>query len=73
MGEIILSCRGGCRYAGIGDLMATAMKYLSLAESVIDASVRDTPQIRKLRFQVFSRGVAPSASTIAASRASMYQ
>jgi 4-hydroxy-4-methyl-2-oxoglutarate aldolase len=29
---------------------------------VIDASVRDTPQIRKLQFPVFSRGVAPSTT-----------
>jgi 4-hydroxy-4-methyl-2-oxoglutarate aldolase len=33
-----------------------------VSESVIDASVRDTPQIRKLQFPVFSHGVAPSAT-----------
>ena len=49
-------------YAGIGGLMATAMKYRGLAGAVIDASVRDTPQIRKLQFPVFSRGVAPSTT-----------
>jgi regulator of RNase E activity RraA len=53
--------------------MATAMKYRGLAELMIDASVCDTPQIRKLQFPLLRRGVAPSASTIAASRASMYQ
>jgi 4-hydroxy-4-methyl-2-oxoglutarate aldolase len=52
----------GADYAGIGGLMATAMKYRGLAGAVIDASVRDTPQIRKLQFPVFSRGVAPSTT-----------
>src|SRR5262245_59903165 len=31
--------------AGIGGLMATAMKYRGLAGAVIDAAIRDTPQI----------------------------
>ena len=38
------------------------MKYRGFAGAVIDASVRDTPQIRKLQFPVFSRGVAPSTT-----------
>jgi regulator of RNase E activity RraA len=42
--------------------MATAMKYRGFAGAVIDASVRDTPQIAKLQFPVFSRGVAPSTT-----------
>jgi 4-hydroxy-4-methyl-2-oxoglutarate aldolase len=52
----------GVDYAGIGGLMATAMKYRGFAGAVIDASVRDTPQIRKLQFPVFSRGVVPSTT-----------
>lgn len=52
----------GTDYAGIGGLMATAMKYRGFAGAVIDASVRDTPQIRKLQFPVFSRGVVPSTT-----------
>jgi 4-hydroxy-4-methyl-2-oxoglutarate aldolase len=52
----------GADFAGIGGLMATAMKYRGFAGAVIDASVRDTPQIRKLQFPVFSRGVAPSTT-----------
>ncbi len=42
--------------------MATAMKYRGFAGAVIDASVRDTPQIRKLQFPVFSRGVVPATT-----------
>jgi 4-hydroxy-4-methyl-2-oxoglutarate aldolase len=52
----------GAEYAGIGGLMATAMKYRGFAGAVIDASVRDTPQIRKLQFPVFSRGIVPSTT-----------
>jgi 4-hydroxy-4-methyl-2-oxoglutarate aldolase len=52
----------GADFAGIGGLMATAMKYRGFAGAVIDAAVRDTPQIRKLQFPVFSRGVAPSTT-----------
>jgi len=29
---------------------------------VIDAGIRDTPQIRRLQFPVFSRGIVPSTS-----------
>jgi 4-hydroxy-4-methyl-2-oxoglutarate aldolase len=52
----------GADIAGIGGLMATAMKYRGFAGAIIDASIRDTPQIRKLQFPVFSIGVAPSTS-----------
>ncbi|MBI3209403.1 MAG: RraA family protein [Candidatus Solibacter usitatus] len=58
----VMVLEDGVDYAGIGGLMATAMKYRGLAGAIIDASVRDTPQIRKLQFPVFSRGVAPSTS-----------
>jgi 4-hydroxy-4-methyl-2-oxoglutarate aldolase len=58
----VMVLEDGADYAGIGGLMATAMKYRSLAGAVIDGSVRDTPQIRKLQFPVFSRGVAPSTT-----------
>jgi len=42
--------------------MATAMKYRGLTGAVIDGSLRDTPQIRKLQFPVFSRGIVPSTT-----------
>src|SRR5436853_5092615 len=58
----VMVLEDGADYAGIGGLMATAMKYRGLAGAVIDGSVRDTPQIRKLQFPVFSRGVAPSTT-----------
>jgi regulator of RNase E activity RraA len=58
----VMVLEDGADYAGIGGLMATAMKYRGLAGAVIDGGVRDTPQIRKLQFPVFSRGVAPSTT-----------
>jgi 4-hydroxy-4-methyl-2-oxoglutarate aldolase len=59
---MVLDGEGAADYAGIGGLMATAMKYRGFAGAVIDASVRDTPQIRRLQFPVFSRGIAPSTT-----------
>ena len=58
----VMVVEDGADFAGIGGLMATAMKYRGFAGAIIDASVRDTPQIRKLQFPVFSRGVAPSTT-----------
>jgi regulator of RNase E activity RraA len=58
----VMVLENGADYAGIGGLMATAMKYRGFTGAVIDGSVRDTPQIRKLQFPVFSRGVVPSTT-----------
>src|SRR5215468_10865309 len=58
----VMVLEDGADFAGIGGLMATAMKYRALAGAVIDASIRDTPQIKKLQFPVFSVGIAPSTS-----------
>ena len=52
----------GADFAGIGGLMATAMKFRGLTGAVVDASIRDTPQIKRLQFPVFSLGIAPSTS-----------
>lgn len=58
----VLVLEDGVDYGAVGALMATAMKYRGLAGAVVDASVRDTPQIRRLQFPVFSRGVVPSTT-----------
>ncbi|HZT30093.1 MAG TPA: RraA family protein [Bryobacteraceae bacterium] len=52
----------GADVAGIGGLMATAMKFRGLAGAVVDAAIRDVPQIKKLQFPVFSVGVSPGTS-----------
>ncbi len=58
----VMVLENGADYAGIGALMATAMKVRGLAGAVVDGSVRDTPQIRHIQFPVFSRGVVPSTT-----------
>jgi regulator of RNase E activity RraA len=58
----VMVLEDGLDYAGIGGLMSTAMKYRGFAGAVVDGGVRDTPQISKLQFPVFSRGVVPSTT-----------
>ncbi|MFL6463707.1 MAG: RraA family protein [Bryobacteraceae bacterium] len=58
----VMVLEDGLDYAGLGGLMSTAMKYRGLAGAVVDGGVRDTPQVTKLQFPVFSRGVAPSTT-----------
>ena len=58
----VMVLEDGLNYAGMGGLMATAMKYRGLAGAVVDGAVRDLPQIGKLQFPVYSRGVAPSTT-----------
>lgn len=58
----VMVLEDGADIAGMGGIMATAMKHRGLAGAVIDAGVRDTPQIRRLQFPVFSTGVVPSTS-----------
>jgi regulator of RNase E activity RraA len=58
----VMSMPDGLDYAGMGGIMATAMKYRGFTGAVIDAPVRDIPQIRRLQFPVFSRGVSPATT-----------
>jgi 4-hydroxy-4-methyl-2-oxoglutarate aldolase len=58
----VMKLEDGGDIAGMGGLMATAMKARGLAGAVVDAAVRDVPQIKKLQFPVYSTGIAPSTS-----------
>jgi len=58
----VMVLENGIDVAGIGGLMATAMKARGFAGAVIDASVRDLPQIHRIQFPVYSRGVSPATS-----------
>src|SRR6202042_2484510 len=58
----VMVLEDGLDTAGIRGLMSTAMKYRGLAGAVVDGSVRDLPQVKRLQFPVFSRGVVPSTS-----------
>ena len=58
----VMVLEDGADVAGIGGLMATAMKVRGLTGAIVDAAIRDTPQIKRIQFPVFSIGVAPSTS-----------
>jgi 4-hydroxy-4-methyl-2-oxoglutarate aldolase len=58
----VMVLEDGLDYAGIGGLMSTAMKYRGLAGAIVDGGVRDTSQIARLQFPVFSRGIVPSTT-----------
>src|SRR5690348_16635267 len=58
----VMVLENGLDFAGMGGLMATAMKVRGFSGAIIDGGVRDTPQIRRLQFPVFSRGVVPSTT-----------
>jgi regulator of RNase E activity RraA len=52
----------GADIAGVGGLMCTAMKFRGLTGAIVDGAVRDLPQIQRIQFPVFGRGVAPGTS-----------
>jgi 4-hydroxy-4-methyl-2-oxoglutarate aldolase len=58
----VMVLEDGLDYAGIGGLMSTSMKYRGLAGAIVDGGIRDTPQLTRLQFPVFSRGVVPSTT-----------
>ena len=58
----VMVVEDGEDFAGIGGLMATAMRARGFVGAVIDGGVRDLPQIEKLQFPVFSRSIVPSTT-----------
>jgi regulator of RNase E activity RraA len=58
----VMVLEDGLDYAGIGGLMSTAMKYRGFAGAVVDGGLRDVPQVTRLQFPVFSRGIVPSTT-----------
>jgi regulator of RNase E activity RraA len=58
----VMALEDGSDFAGLGGLMSTAMKFRGFAGAIVDGGVRDTPQIARLQFPVFSRGVVPSTT-----------
>jgi 4-hydroxy-4-methyl-2-oxoglutarate aldolase len=62
-GCIVVAAGGSVsRTATIGGLLATEMQAAGVAGLVTDGLVRDTKEIRELRFPVWCRGVTPIAS-----------
>ncbi len=58
----VMALEDNADIAGMGGIMGTAMKYRGLAGAVIDGTVRDIPQLRRLQFPVYSRGISPGTS-----------
>ena len=58
----VMVLEDGADIAGVGGLMVTAMKVRGLTGAIIDGGIRDTPQIRRIQFPIFSRGIVPSTS-----------
>ena len=52
----------GADYAAVGGLMATTLRVRGVAGAVVDGSIRDLPQIKRLQFPIFSTGVVPSTT-----------
>jgi regulator of RNase E activity RraA len=58
----VMVLQDGLDYGGIGGLMVTTMKVRGLAGAIVDGSIRDLPQIQRLQFPVYSRGVSPGTT-----------
>jgi regulator of RNase E activity RraA len=58
----VVTMEDGLDVAAIGGLMSTAMKVRGFVGAVMDGSVRDVPQIKKIQFPIYSRGIVPSTS-----------
>ena len=44
----VMVLEDGADFGGIGALMGTAMKFRGLAGAVVDGSIRDTPQLKRI-------------------------
>ncbi len=58
----VMVLEDGLDYGAVGGLMSTTMKYRGLAGAIVDASIRDLPQLQRLQFPVYSRGVSPGTT-----------
>ncbi len=58
----VLAAQGDIKYGVLGGLMGTTLKYRGAAGAVTDAAIRDVPQLKRIQFPVYSRGVAPGTT-----------
>lgn len=49
-------------FGTIGGLIGTALKVRGVTGAVVDGSIRDVPQLKRIQFPVFSTGVVPSTT-----------
>jgi len=58
----VLVLEDGLDYGAVGGLMSTTMKVRGFAGAIVDASIRDLPQIQRIQFPIYSRGVSPGTT-----------
>ncbi len=58
----VMAIEDGASYGVIGGLMGTTLKYRGVVGAVVDGSARDLPQLKRLQFPVYSRGVSPGTT-----------
>jgi regulator of RNase E activity RraA len=58
----VMALEDGLDYGAVGGLMATTMKVRGLAGAIVDGSIRDLPQIQRIQFPIYSRGVTPGTT-----------
>ncbi len=58
----VIVIEDGLNYGGLGGLMGTTLKYRGVAGAIVDASIRDLPQLQRLQFPIYSRGVSPGTT-----------
>lgn len=59
---LVYVMQDGIEIAAMGNLMGTTAKVRGLAGAVIDGAVRDTAELKRLEFPVWSRRVSPATS-----------
>lgn len=58
---LVVDGGGDTSYGSFGDILATACKKKGITGAILDASVRDSAEIRSLGFPVFCLGAHPAA------------
>lgn len=62
-GEVLVVDTGGDqRFGPFGDILATGCRHRGITGLVIDGTIRDSGEIRRMHFPVFCRGTNPSAT-----------
>ncbi len=52
----------GTDYGAVGGLMGTTMKVRGFTGAIVDGSIRDLPQLQRIQFPIYSRGVSPGTT-----------
>jgi regulator of RNase E activity RraA len=58
----VMVLEDGLKYGAVGGLMGTTLKYRGVTGAIVDGSIRDLPQLQRLQFPIYSRGVSPGTT-----------